>query len=135
MLQKLREWRLTNQTSQDWQSIYSGISVISNRITPSHRDSSGRPEWYDTLASYCDGGSTPYLLIKDLGLKLEYSSGTVAAFCGTVLEHEVKSWGRGDRVCYAHFMREKVRERLKVPPAGWAMRNVYFDALQLQPLD
>lgn len=128
MLRKLRDLRYTDKISREWQSVYSGITVISNRVTPPHRDSKGRPEWFDTLASYCNGGSTPYLSIRDLGLKLQYSSGTVAAFCGTVLEHEVKSWGRGDRVCYAHYMRENVRERLNVPPAGWAMRSVYFNA-------
>lgn len=130
MLRKLREWRFTDVVAQDWQSVYSGISVISNRISPAHRDLSGRLEWYDTLANYYNGASTPLLSIKDLGLTLEYSSGTVAAFCGTVLEHEVKPWGDGDRICYAHFMRENARERLKVPPAGWATQNSYSDALK-----
>ena len=52
-------------------------------------------------------------------MDLEYSSGTVVSFCGSILEHEVQTWGVGDRVCYAHFMRETVRNRLDAPPAGW----------------
>jgi hypothetical protein len=30
--------------AQGWQSVYSGIAIICNRVTPSHRDSKGRPE-------------------------------------------------------------------------------------------
>jgi hypothetical protein len=49
----------------------------------------------------------------------------VVSFCGSILEHEVRSWGVGDRVCYAHFMRETVRDRLDVPPAGWVKQDIY----------
>lgn len=125
MLRKLRALDATKAIASEWQSVYTGIQIISNRITPSHRDSKGRPEWYDILASYCGGGSTPHLLLCDLGLDLEYSSGTVVGFCGTVFQHEVKAWGGGDRVCYAHFMREAVRKRLEVHPAGWVNQTMY----------
>jgi hypothetical protein len=126
MLQKLRNLDTTNSIAQQWQSVYTGVSIISNRKTPSHRDSKGRPEWYDVLVSYAGSGAEPWLSIKDLGLELEYSSGTVVGFCGTILEHEVGSWGRGDRACYAHFMRESVRGRLDVEPAGWVYRKDYL---------
>lgn len=125
MLRKLRQLETTRDLAVQWQSVYNGISIISNRQTPSHRDTKGRIEWYDTLVSYSNGAAKPSLSIKDIGMNLEYSSGTVIGFCGSVLEHEVKSWGIGDRVCYAHFMRESVRERLDVPPAGWAKRKMY----------
>jgi hypothetical protein len=125
MLRRLRKLETTRDLATQWQSVYTGIAVISNRKTPSHRDTKGRIEWYDTLLSYSDGGTEPRLSIKDLGMDLRYSSGTVVSFCGAILEHEVKSWGRGDRVCYAHFMRESVRERLDVPPAGWVKRKIY----------
>ena len=107
-------------------SVYTGISVISNRRSPSHRDTKGRPEWFDTLMSYSKPGSKPQLLIGDLGLNLEYSSGTIVNLCGSVLKHEVESWGDCDWVCYAHFMREDVRERLGVRPAGWVDQGRYL---------
>jgi hypothetical protein len=126
MLQRLRELDTTKEIARQWQSVYNGISIISNRVTPAHRDSKGRPEWFDTLISYSDPSSRPRLLLEDLGLDLDYSSGTVVSFCGSIFKHEVKDWGNGDRVCYAHFMREATRERLDVPPAGWLERKLYF---------
>ena len=126
MLQRLRELVDTREIAERWQSVYTGISVISNRITPSHRDRKGRPQWFDSLISYSDPSNGPQLLLNELGLELEYSSGTVVGLCGTVLKHEVRSWGDGDRVCYAHFMREEVRRKLGAPIAGWVNRRVYL---------
>lgn len=125
----LREMETTKDIANEWQSVYTGINVISNRLTPAHRDSKGRPEWFDTLANYCDGDSQPRLQITDLGLDLEYSSGTVVGFCGSIFEHEVQSWGTGDRVCQAHFMREEVRRRLNVAPASWVNQSRYYKHL------
>lgn len=125
MLKKLRGADETKKISSEWQSVYTGVAVISNRVTPSHRDSKGRPAWYDTLANYCNEDSRPRLLIKDLGMDLKYSSGTVVSLCGSVFEHEVRSWARGDRACYAHFMRESVRKSLEVDPAGWVCQDMY----------
>lgn len=133
MIRKLRSLGETMAIAREWQSVYSGIAIVSNRTTPTHRDSLGRSQWYDLLANYCDedeaAGLTPRMLIKDLGLDLRYSSGTVIGFCGSVLEHEVESWGAGDRVCQARFMRKAVQERLEVPPAGWVEQNIYFQYL------
>jgi len=126
MLLKLRNLDESKDIAEKWQSVYSGISIVSNRITPAHRDSKGRPEWYDTLINYSVCGAHPRLLLEDLGLDFEYSSGTLVSFCGTILTHEVQHWGDGDRICYAHFMRESVRKRLDVPPAGWVYRDMYL---------
>jgi len=115
----------TKGVALKWQSVFTGVSIISNRLTPKHRDSKGRPEWYDLLANFFQGGSSPRFLVSDLGLDLNYSSGTVIGFCGSILEHEVKAWGRGDRVCYAHFMRENVRDRLQATPGTWSTGSTY----------
>lgn len=125
ILQKLRALETTKDVASEWESVYTGIQIISNRITPAHRDTKGRPEWFDLLASLTGGGSIPHFLVKDLGLDFEYSSGTVVGLCGAAFEHEVQAWGGGDRVCYAHFMREAVRERLEVSPAGWVQQSIY----------
>jgi hypothetical protein len=127
MLQKLRQEDATAEIASKWQSVHTRISIVSNQIMPFHRDSKGRPEWYDTLLSYSDTRARPRLSIEDIGLDLDYQCGTVVSFCGSIFKHGVRTWGPGDRVCYAHFMRESVRERLKVPAAGWVNQSLYGD--------
>jgi 2-oxoglutarate-Fe(II)-dependent dioxygenase family protein len=83
MLQSLREINATKEVALNWQSVYTGISVISNKKTPPHRDSKGRPEWHDILLSYSGSSARPRLLIKDIGLDLKHSSGSVVGFCGS----------------------------------------------------
>ncbi len=124
MLAKLQELNSTSAVTLEWESGYTGIQVICNRVTPTHRDSKGHPEWYDLLTGIAEG-SLPQLMVNDLGLELAYYRGSVIGLCGNVLEHQVKAWGNGDRVCYAHFMWEAVRERLGVVPAGWVMQSTY----------
>jgi hypothetical protein len=126
MLRKLRLLEKTGDIAQQWQSVYTGIAVICNRRTPLHRDGKGRPEWFDTLLNYSEPGDSPRLVIDDLGLDLDYSGGAVVAFCGTIFQHGVEFWGKGNRICYAHFMRESVRKRLDVTPAGWVYRKKYL---------
>ena len=135
MLHKLRRYSGTKEVTQEWQSVYTGIGIISNRKTPSHRDRKGRPQWFDMLVSYCGTETRPRLIVKDVGLDLKYSSGTVIGFCGSILEHEVQSKGVGDRVCYAHFMREEVRDHLNVAPAGWVNQEMYLPARDAMDLD
>jgi hypothetical protein len=113
----------SSHISHKWTSVYSGIQVISNRATPDHRDKS-RPCWYDLLVSLGHGRTTD-LILKELGLELAYGPGTVVGLCGTVFEHSVTSSGTGDRVCYAHFMRESVLERLGCPLADWVFARDY----------
>lgn len=126
ILRSLRQTDATETVAQRWQSVYTGIAIICNRLSPAHRDSKSNPEWFDTLLSYSDTSASPRLQLTDIGLDLDYSSGTVVSFCGTVLKHEVELWGMGDRICLAHFMRESVRKRLNVNPAGWVYRDNYL---------
>ena len=126
ILQKLRLSRQTMEIAKKWQSVYTGISIISNRITPRHRDTKGRPEWFDLLMNYAGTDAQPKLLINDLGLELNYPSGTVVGLCGMIFQHEVGPWGNGDRVCYAHFMRESVRKHLGAKDPGWVYQNMYL---------
>lgn len=92
MLQKMWKLETTKAIIQKWQSVYTGISVISNQITLAHQDFKGQPEWYNTLASNSEGGSIPWLLINDLGLNLLYLSRTVVSLCGSLLTHEIRFW-------------------------------------------
>lgn len=124
ILQALKSMNDDGIAAARWESIYTGIQVICNRLTPSHRDSKGRAEWYDLLVGLSTT-SLPYLVVSELGLEMAYYPGTVVGLCGNVLEHGVRSWGSGDRICYAHFMREAVRKHFGIPAAGWAMLSKY----------
>jgi hypothetical protein len=106
-----------------WASAFSGVAVISNRLTPAHRDAGSRFNWYDilvTLGSYRNCN----LKLPGLGISLEYGPGTVVGILGKVLEHEVPG-AEGDRVCYAYFMKNNVHEWAKVPASDWMHAKDY----------
>lgn len=110
-----------------YRSPFTAYSVISNRKTPVHRDNYSRPPWFDLLATvgtYLRGK----LCLPGLGITLEYNPGAIVAICGQLIKHAVPEV-EGDRVCVAHFMREKVQTRLEVPPATWAKMAMYIHAL------
>lgn len=106
-----------------WASVFSGVGVISNRDTLPHRDDQSRFNWYDiiaTVGSYRDCN----MELPGLGISLEYRPGTVVGISGRVLEHAVPSF-KGDRVCYAYFMRNNVHEWAKVPGSDWMYTKYY----------
>lgn len=105
-----------------WTSVFNGVSVISNRITPPHRDGNSRKQWYDLLASigsYDDCN----LKLPGLGLSLEYGPGTVVGLLGGTLEHEVPE--SRERVCYAFWMRDRVHEWAGVSGHSWMTTDHY----------
>ncbi|KAG1901607.1 uncharacterized protein F5891DRAFT_901865, partial [Suillus fuscotomentosus] len=81
---------------------------------PNHRDPGASASMYDFLVSLGKGHKA-VLDIKDLGAELVYQAGTMVFICGRVLEHGVPFWGDSERVVIAHFMKDKVHERLSVP--------------------
>jgi hypothetical protein len=129
VLARLRQLDDMKEIASLWTSVYTGIAVISNRRTPSHLDTNGRPEWYDLLSVQGSMAGFSRLVFEDLGLSLVYRSGTVVAACGQILHHSVSFWGEGDRVCYAHFMQDKVRERFGIDPGEWVTQSLYVNYL------
>jgi hypothetical protein len=129
ILERLRGLDETKDIASLWTSCFTGIAVISNRKTPSHTDSNGRPEWYDLLSVKGTNSRPARLEFKELGVKLVYGPGTVVGACGQVFEHSVEFWGEGDRICYARFMRDKVRERFGVDPGSWVKQDLYSASL------
>jgi len=99
-----------------WNIPYNALSIISNRVTPLHRDMFGRSEWMDflvALGQYSDGR----IDIPGLGLRFRYDPGCVVAFSGKLLRHGVTC--PGDRGCIAYYMRDTVQERLGQQVGGW----------------
>lgn len=100
-----------------WPSVYTGISIMSNRITPPHRDAACYLQDYDLLVS-AGNHRKAKLVIHDTGHAFAYSPGTVVALCGSILTHEVPTWSEGERLCIAHFSKFKVLNKL-----GYHMRE------------
>jgi hypothetical protein len=106
-----------------WTSVFNGVSVLSNRRTPAHRDGNSAHHWYDmlvTLGSYTNCN----LELPGAGVSLEYGPGTVVGFAGMTLEHGVPSF-TGERLCYAYFMRDNVHEWARVSGRTWMNTSYY----------
>lgn len=99
---------LTRQNVDGWNSIYTGISMIVNRLTPEHTDSRGIPAGYDLLLS-AGNASAVRLQVTDLDLCLDYNPGCFVALAGKALAHRVGNWDKeGERICVAYFMHDRV---------------------------
>ena len=106
-----------------WTSCFSGISVICNRDTPPHQDVQSRHNWYDLLVALgkyqeCN------LELPGIGLSLQYGPGTVVGLSGKMLEHQVPTF-KGERVCYAYFMRDRVHEWAGISGEAWMKVDHY----------
>ncbi|KAG2056180.1 hypothetical protein BDR06DRAFT_848289, partial [Suillus hirtellus] len=97
----------------EWPSIFTGMELIANRITLSHRDAGGARSHYDLLASLGIWHDATFS-IKDLNAELDYFPGTLAFIAGKVLEDSVGPWKIGERFVVAHFMKDKVHDRVGV---------------------
>jgi len=119
--QHLHKW---HDNVKLWPSIFTGIEVISNRVTPDHRDAKAAAPVYDFLVSAATHQEA-WLELPDVEAKLSYKPGTVVAISGKVLRHGVKDWDGGERICFAHFIRDAVHNRLKLPRPDWVSMKKY----------
>jgi hypothetical protein len=119
----VKESDVVSEVIMSWMSPFSGMSVVSNRETPFHRDVKSRVEWYDmlvTLGDYEDGR----LETPNLGLRMVYNPGTVVGIAGKAVRHGVAPCKK-DRVFLAYYMRDKVHERLQMVSPGWMTTDYY----------
>lgn len=110
--------------AQAWPSVFTGISVISNRETPAHRDRGSSFQDYDLLNSLGTHKRSS-LVIHDVGRSYAYHPGVAVALCGKVFQHSVPGWVGGERVCYAHFMKDKVLEKLGCDSRSWPTLDAF----------
>ncbi|KAG2340047.1 hypothetical protein BDR05DRAFT_853957, partial [Suillus weaverae] len=71
-----------------WPLIFSGLEVIINWVTLSHRDPSGAPTLYNLLVSL-GIGHTATMKLVDVQAELDYFPRTMLYISGKVLEHLV----------------------------------------------
>lgn len=110
---------------QQWPSVFTAVSVITNRATPYHRDISTAWEWYDLILSFGPYRTAP-LYLPILGVRVNNSPGTVCAFSGRALRHGVRRIDSA-RISIAFYTRKNVQEGEKVQPVGWMHQSEYED--------
>ncbi|EIW81837.1 hypothetical protein CONPUDRAFT_54175 [Coniophora puteana RWD-64-598 SS2] len=101
-----------------WESVFTAIGVISNRITAPHKDCLGCLPWFDilyTVGDYDNG----VLDMPGIGIQFSYAPGCLVALCGKVLRHQVRKV-HGNRVCCVFYMRENVHRWLGSPPPSYS---------------
>jgi hypothetical protein len=99
-----------------WTSPFTALSVISNRITPPHRDCKSGRTWMDilvALGNYEEG----YAQFPSLGIQVDYQPGTVLGVTSRVVPHAAECFG--DRACIAFYMRENVWNKLAMGETTW----------------
>jgi len=113
----IKEGDAALEVLQYWTSPFSGYGLISNCTTPLHRDNNSQGCWYDCLTTI-----GPYsgsrLCLDNLGVQLQYESGTMVALLGKLLRHGTTE-ASGSRICVAQYMRDNVVERLGIESPGW----------------
>ncbi|KAF8228140.1 hypothetical protein L208DRAFT_1057278, partial [Tricholoma matsutake] len=101
-----------------WMTPFSGYGLISNCITPMHRDNNSQGPWYDCLMTIRVYEKGAQLKLKNLGLELDYPSGTMVFLLGKVIRHGMSEIN-GNWVCIAQYMRDNVHERMRMRSPEW----------------
>ena len=98
-----------------WGTGFTGLSVISERETPFHRDGQNADWMYDLLVNIA-AEPDPDIRVElpGIGIRFRYHSGMVLLILGKAVRHGVSKTDV-DRYCLAFFMRERVSERLGFP--------------------
>ena len=105
-----------------WTSPCVGMSLMSNRDSPLHRDNGASYTSMDLLASV-GTYSVGRLHLPGLGLECSYNSGTVIALAGRIIQHGAMS--DPERLCISFYLRENVLKELRVSQPDW----VHIDSL------
>lgn len=102
---------------EEWGLPFTGLAVLVNRSTSSHRDKGGRRSCYDICATV---GTYPKALFSmpDIRTQVVYNSGCTVVLLARVLAHEVQPVV-GDRVALVLFTKDTIHEALKIHPSPW----------------
>ena len=93
------------QTIEDWTG-FTGLSVISQRETPFHRDGRSPCNMLDVLATF--GKTTDPDIHAELpwiGIQFHYNPGTLLLVLSKMIRHGVSVF-KEERWCFAFFLRE-----------------------------
>ncbi|KAF8068800.1 hypothetical protein FPV67DRAFT_1448676 [Lyophyllum atratum] len=127
-LSKIRELPETQNIASCWPSVYTGISVIANRLTVPHTDRFSRACWYDSLASV-GPFTAAYLEFPDIGLRLSYHPCTVVNLCGNILRHRMMEWEGASSFSLTPTPCHDTLYLIAVSPVALSFRNWAFHSV------
>lgn len=104
---------------QHWASVFTVLSIISNRETPYHRDPLSRGQWFNVLTS-TGTYSTLRMSLSSLGMEVEYAPGVMLGISGKMVRHGVPR-ADGDRICLSWYMRESVHKFTGIERGDWSI--------------
>lgn len=96
-----------------WTSLFTGFSIVINRLTLDHRDSSGPMFGMDFL-QVLGKGRNAKLELPGLGVSMAYGPRCGVLLAGKLLRHKVGNWTGGDRICIARWFREGVLQAMGI---------------------
>ncbi|KZV59180.1 hypothetical protein PENSPDRAFT_595933, partial [Peniophora sp. CONT] len=114
---------------REWAFGFNVLTIVANRKSLLHRDKlSGGQEWLDALLSI--GGDIDTVLeLPGVGVRFQYTSGTIVLFCGHTHLHGVSA-SRSERVCFAAYGRPSVQRQWRLhsprPPTIHMSRHHTF---------
>lgn len=88
--------------------VMEGRAIMFNRQTPKHPDRQDPGRSWATMVTFGKFSRGGELSIPRLNLDMQYLPGHAVVIRGRILEHEVKSWGPGQRISVAHFTHDSL---------------------------
>lgn len=119
---QIKNGELIPHLLQIWNAPFNVITMISNRLTPFHRDSGAASPWYDLLVAlgeYANGR----IEFPGLGQRFDYEPGTVVGMTARILRHGVHC--PGNRVCVAYHNKSCVMDSLGLARGTWMKTSFY----------
>ena len=92
-----------------WTTPFSGYGLISNCTTPLHRDNNSQGPCFNSLTTIGEYEAGARFKLKNLGLEVDYPSGTMVFLLGKLVQHGVSEIN-GNRVCIAQYMRDNMNK-------------------------
>jgi hypothetical protein len=120
-----------HESLEHWHSVFTVITLITNRESPLHRDPKTNICWYDLMLTVGDYDEA-ILELSTFGLRLLYNPGSICFISGKLVHHGVSST-QGRRICYVYYMRESMHDFYSLSPVTWVKYNNVLGRLNDNP--
>jgi hypothetical protein len=116
---------------EHWHSVFTTITLITNRESPFHRDPKTNIHWYHLMLTV--GNYNEVILeLSAFSLPLLYNPGLICFISGKLVHYGV-SLTQGRRICYVNYMRESMHNFYSLSPVTWVKYNNVLSRLNDNP--